>query len=193
MRSSIFKHLDGIALCPTFLSIHKRGIFNEFSKEKISLSYLVEKFQCNEGYLNVALRLFCCQGWLKQEINEADIYFRAQKDINFDEIYNKYKIVEKIFSETINYQTIVLDSENISNKILFDTITEYLQHNIKDKSLNIEKHVEGVIIAPILVHFSRHNFLNQKTIFSLDFIQNNDWKSLIKNLLIKTQLINSKS
>ena len=191
MRSSIFKHLDGIALCPTFLSIYKKGIFNEFSKEKISLSYLVEKFKCNEGYLNVALRLFCCQGWLKQEINEADIYFRTQKDINFDEIYNKYKIVEKIFSETINYQTIVSDSENISNKILFDTITEYLQHNIEDKSLNIEKHVEGVIIAPILVHFSRQNFLNQKTIFSLDFIQNNDWKNLIKNLLIKTQLINS--
>ena len=191
MRSSIFKHLDGIALLPTFLCIYRKGILNEFIDNKISLSHLVKKFKCNEGYLNVALRLFCCQGWLTQETDEEDIYFKIKKDINFDEIYNSYKIVEKIFSEKINYQTIVLDSEAISNKILFDTIKEYLKHNIESDSLNISKHLEGVIIAPILVHFSRNNFLNQKEIFSLDFIQNSDWQNLIKDLLIKIQLINS--
>ena len=80
MRSSIFKHLDGIALCPTFLSIQKKGLLNELSEEKTSLSYLTQTFKCNEGYLNVALRLFCCQGWLTQEIHEDDVYFKKNNN-----------------------------------------------------------------------------------------------------------------
>ena len=193
MRSSIFKHLDGIALCPTFLSIQKKGLLNELSEEKISLSYLTQKFKCNEGYLNVALRLFCCQGWLTQEIHKDDVYFKTKKDINFDYIYNRYKIVENIFSEKINYQAIVSDVSNISNTILFDTIEQYLKHtqNNSNDPLNIEKHIEGVIVAPILVHLSRNNFLNQKETFSLDFIQNSDWQKIIKDLFLHIKLIDS--
>ena len=191
MRSSIFKHLDGIALCPTFLSTHKKRLLNEFSEKKTSLSYLAQKFKCNEGYLNVALRLFCCQGWLTQEICENDIYFKKNKDICFDDIYNKYKIVEPIFSKTINYHTIFSDTDSITETILFDTIKEYLEHTIIDDSLNIEKHLEGAILAPILVHFSRNNFLKFNEGFSLDFIKNNEWKKIIKNLFIKSKLIDA--
>ena len=84
MRSSIFLHLDGIALCPTFLCIYKKGILNDFIDNKTSLSNLVKKYRCNEGYPNIALRLLCCQGWLKQEIKEGEIYFTKNNHIDFD-------------------------------------------------------------------------------------------------------------
>ena len=191
MRSSIFLHLDGIALCPTFLCIYKKGVLNDFTDNKASLSKLVKKYKCNEGYLNIALRLLCCQGWLKQEIKEGEIYFTKNDHIDFDNIYNKYKIVEDIFSKKINYQSIYLDSNKISDSILFNTIKNYLNKIIIEDTLNINKHLEGVILAPILVYFSRNNFLSTDENFSLDFIKNNQWNKLIKDLFIKSKLIDS--
>ena len=81
MRSYIFYHLDGIALIPTILCLGKQNMLNEFSKKKISLSYLTKKYNANEGYLNVALRLLCCQGWLTQSFDNGDVFFVKNKSI----------------------------------------------------------------------------------------------------------------
>ena len=104
MRSFIFYHLDGIALIPTVLTLGKNNILNEFSEEKISLSSLSKKFQASEGYLNVALRLLCCQGWLSQEFQNNDVFFKKNESIDLVNIYNTYKIIEPFFLEEFNYE-----------------------------------------------------------------------------------------
>ena len=75
MRSYIFHHLDGIALIPTVLALGKKKIFNELTEKEVSLSNLSKKFNASEGYLNVALRLLCCQGWLSQNFKNDDVFF----------------------------------------------------------------------------------------------------------------------
>lgn len=56
LRSSIFRHLDGIVTAPVAVSLNKKGIIDHIlEKERIKLSDLTEQFKANEGYLNVAL------------------------------------------------------------------------------------------------------------------------------------------
>ena len=101
MRSFIFYHLDGIALIPTVLTLGKNNILNEISENKTSLSSLVKKFNASEGYLNVALRLLCCQGWLSQYFEKNDVFFVKNKSIDLKSIYNTYKIIEPFFEKFI--------------------------------------------------------------------------------------------
>ena len=82
LRSYIFYHLDGIAVIPTVLALGKKKILNEFKDEKISLSLLSKKYNANEGYLNISLRLLCCQGWLTQCFEGNDILFQKKSSVD---------------------------------------------------------------------------------------------------------------
>ena len=62
-RSTIFRHLDGIGTAPSALILLEKGVLDFLIKEETSLlSHICEKFKCNEGYLNVALRILASQG-----------------------------------------------------------------------------------------------------------------------------------
>ena len=79
LRSILFRHLDGIGTAPTMFALHQQGVLAHLLEtEEVSLADLSQKFKANEGYLNVALRILCSQGWLEQEVNNADdvIVFR---------------------------------------------------------------------------------------------------------------------
>lgn len=170
MRSYIFYHLDGIALVPTIIALGKRNVLKEINGKKISLSKLTKKFGANEGYLNVALRLMCCQGWLNQYFEGDEIFFESKKTYDLLEIFNTYKIIEPYFNLNINYNKIFLSEKNQS-KILqenFELIKKYAieRENIKKKKnhLNLEKHIDGVILGPILVSLSRNHLLPIKSL-----------------------------
>jgi hypothetical protein len=78
-RADIFRHLDGIATAPTAFELHKSGILQYLSKNgSVKLSELVKQFHANEGYLNVALRVLCSQGWCRQTMLDDG------KDIAFE-------------------------------------------------------------------------------------------------------------
>ena len=74
-RDILFRHLDGITTAPTAYSLYKKGVLNYIlQNQKVSLTELVSKFNANEGYLNVALRVLASQGWLTQNIdNKNDV------------------------------------------------------------------------------------------------------------------------
>ena len=78
LRATIFQHLDGIGTAPTVHVLHKSGILNYLKEqERTDLASLTKAFKTNEGYLNVALKILCSQGWLMQEIraDEQNIVF----------------------------------------------------------------------------------------------------------------------
>ena len=69
LRSTLFRHLDGIAIAPTVSALQERGITN-FIQDNPHFTFqgIHEKFETNSGYLNVALRLLASQGWLTRNI-----------------------------------------------------------------------------------------------------------------------------
>ena len=70
LRSRLFRHLDGFPIAPTMVALKTRGVLDLFSKGgTVSLDDITSQCQGNEGYLQVALRLLCSQGWLVQDIN----------------------------------------------------------------------------------------------------------------------------
>ena len=70
LRSTIFRHLDGIATSTSIYTLYKHKVLDHILRlEIVDLHDLAKEFKANEGYLNVALRVVCSQGWLIQEIN----------------------------------------------------------------------------------------------------------------------------
>ena len=189
MRSFIFYHLDGIALIPTVLTLGKKNILDEFSEKKISLSSLSKKFNASEGYLNVALRLLCCQGWLSQHFESNDVFFKKNKSIDLINIYKTYKIIEPFFSQEFNYEEII----SKKNGELFHIMKLYKQNRHKiltteNQKLNLEKHIDGVVLGPILVFLSRKKLLNINNLNDLKI--NENWKNLLIDFCSILKMIN---
>lgn len=73
LRGTIFRHLDGIATATSAYSLHKKGVLEYILKEKkVDLKVLSKEFEANEGYLNIALRILCSQGWLNQQLDTSN-------------------------------------------------------------------------------------------------------------------------
>ncbi len=159
LRGVIFRHLDGIATSTTTYALHKKGVLDFLlEKSTITIEEVTSKFNANEGYLNVALRILCSQGWLNQEIDNLNntITYRTNKNSKtafklahlYEDAVNllRYSIrfpeerigsdaflaLERIFKKYENHFGLITnEEESIENQIL--------------------KHIEGVIIAPIIV------------------------------------------
>lgn len=158
-RSELFRHLDGLVIAPTAYALYKKGILACFEKQsEWELGELSRKFNANEGYLNVALRLLCSQGWLSQKVfNDEDrVVFSVTNNfksalhliplyegvVNLLEISGKYherrfevepfqylKGVYKQYSQ--NYGIDISDQESVEYQII--------------------KHIEGFIVGPSVV------------------------------------------
>ncbi|MDX8553135.1 class I SAM-dependent methyltransferase [Tenacibaculum sp. 1B UA] len=162
LRSRLFRHLDGIVTCPAAYTLHEKGITNYLLKKKsVSLNEITSEFNANDGYLNVALRTLCSQGWLTQhvdnthntvqfKINKASAiafsYFHLYKDafslLRFSESYSarKFEIepfekLENLYKNFTNNFGITLPSTSKEKEILTQILT----------------HIEGIIVGPTTV------------------------------------------
>lgn len=58
-RSDLFRHLDGIVFAPTAYMLYERGILQHvLQNQQVEINEISKAFDTNEGYLNVALRMF---------------------------------------------------------------------------------------------------------------------------------------
>ena len=114
--SNLFQHLDGIVLIPIISELQKHKILDYIHlKKKCSLKKLTKKYNANEGYLNVALRLLCSQGLMTQEIKGGNVFFidqKLKKWLSLD-ILSKYKITEKKADSTNPYYNKTSERKNI--------------------------------------------------------------------------------
>jgi len=156
-RSLLFRHLDGIATATTAFSLHKKGVLDYLlQQKKISLTALAKQFNANVGYINVGLRVLCSQGWLTQHINSSDgtiIY----------EINEKSKIafaLAPLYEDAINLlqYSVLFPEERIGADafIALERIFKKIENNYNISNFNevenqVLKHIEGVVIAPIIV------------------------------------------
>ena len=159
LRGTIFRHLDGIATATSAFTLHKKGVLQYLLEHKIaSLPDLTTKFNANEGYLNVALHLLCSQGWLEQQLNNKNdnisYKINAQSKRAFN-LVHLYEDVVKLLSYSVTFPEERIGSdafialERVFNKYESQFgITEVQENSIEQQVLI---HIEGVIIAPIIV------------------------------------------
>lgn len=162
LRGRLFRHLDGIVTCPSAFVLFDRGITTELLKNKTSsLSELTNQFNANEGYLNVALRTLCSQGWLEQHVNNKNNTVSYQTNKLSSIAFKYFHLYEKAFDllkVTENFKSRKFTSESLHQ--LEALYNEYENHfNITAPKSNDEEniltqiriHIEGIIIGPTIV------------------------------------------
>lgn len=162
-RADLFKHLDGIVTAPTVACLNRKGVLQHLlTVKEDSIASLSAHFKANEGYLNVALRVLCSQGWLTQKIdnakneiiyqtndkseiafNSAHAYNDVDDLLKFSGRFHNRKFVKEPFEKLMhiveNYK------ENYGFKKSEDEFTNGIQNQIL-------KHIEGIMVGPTVVH-----------------------------------------
>jgi hypothetical protein len=113
LRSTIFRHLDGLVTAPVAYSLHKRGVLSFLlDKKEATLDELTSHFKANEGYLNVGLRVLCSQGFLHYHINNAtdEIKFTIteKSEIAFS-LFHLYEDVVDLLQFSMQFHTRLFD------------------------------------------------------------------------------------
>ena len=160
LRSTIFRHLDGIATATTAYALHKKGVLEYIlAQKKVTLDELVEKFNANDGYLNVALRVLCSQGWLEQILdNETDHIFYETNSKSNDafKLVSIYEDAVKLlkYSDRFAEEKMISTDAFIALERVFKMFETNYGLDISDSSsieFQVLKHLEGVIAGPIIV------------------------------------------
>ncbi|RLD28267.1 MAG: class I SAM-dependent methyltransferase [Bacteroidetes bacterium] len=159
LRGTIFHHLDGIATSTTAYTLHKKGVLNFILEhKKVNLKELVTTFSANEGYLNIALRILCSQGWLMQHLDNTNdtIFYEINENsqIAFNLAYI-YEDAVSLLKYSVNFpkERIGLDAFFALERIFKKYESQFGLKNAAKGSIEhqILKHIEGVIVAPIIV------------------------------------------
>lgn len=163
LRSKLFRHLDGIVTCPAAYVLHENGVTDFLLEQgKANLSDLSEKFKANDGYLNVALRTLCSQGWLVQEVdnenNRVAFSVNDRSAMAFGH-FEMYKEAAELLRMTEHYHARKFQKEPFEKlEQVFRDFKKYggteSSENGKDDSVKrqILRHIEGIILGPTLVH-----------------------------------------
>ena len=178
LRSILFRHLDGIALCCPISVLNKNGVLNYIKNNpEFNIQDVLSEYKCNSGYINISLRLLSSQGWLIQKIlndGESINYNLTKKGTDFLALAKHYNKFAKSFKLLINIDQYLY--KNTPKKIINEII------NLIDllKSLNIKsyqehsteweiiKHLEGVIVGPILVSLGMTEYFKNNSKFKID-------------------------
>lgn len=185
LRSSIFRHLDGIVLAPVLTVLSEAKILDFIlEKKEIELSEITRKFDVNEGYLNVALRVLASQNYLNYQIDnernliQISINENSEKAFSFQNIY-------KDLNEFLSDEDLI-KSREISEELcrkwiqLFDQYKSFLLEKSDENSLEfqLKKHIEGVLIGPIIVKLGMsgmfHKYFMEASFSAGEFHKNPD-------------------
>jgi hypothetical protein len=160
LRSTIFRHLDGIATATTAFALHKKGVLAHLlSVKRTSIATLAEAFNANEGYLNIALRILSSQGWLDQSLNTQDNSVEFSTNNNSQEAFNLVPLYEdavnllKYSDRFASDKMISADAFIVLERIFKKFESAYGIDVSDENSINYQvlKHIEGVIAGPIIV------------------------------------------
>lgn len=158
LRSSIFRHLDGIVTAPVFATLNRKGILASFVQNKtVEISELSQEFQANEGYLNVALRVLASQGFLDYELNHTTNQIHISTNENSEIAFSHHEVYDEL-------NQFLAQDDLIYSKIISDELggkwmklyRKYQTNLLADFDVNsidyqLQKHIEGCLVGPIIV------------------------------------------
>jgi SAM-dependent methyltransferase len=162
LRSTIFRHLDGLVTAPVGYALHKKGVLAFIlDKKETTLTELTSVFKANEGYLNVALRVLSSQGFLNYQVNNATeeikIGITDKSEIAFS-LFHLYEDVVELLQFSMQFHprifedapfeklSLIFEKYKKNYGVLFsdDSLVNEIQHQIL-------KHIEGSLVGPTLV------------------------------------------
>ena len=171
LRTTIFKHLDGIVTAPIVVAIQQKNILESIiSEKKTTLSNLTEKTSANKGYLNVALRTLASQGFLEYKVNNEKDEITVFSNSNTEKLLTFVPLYEKIIpflKETTSsqFQNFELSSFSDYTYLLdeFRNNFGYSETEIKENEIlqQVLKHIEGCIAAPIIVQLGMRGMFHK--------------------------------
>ncbi len=162
LRSEIFRHLDGIVVCPTAYTLHEKGVLDFLlQNERATLEDLTTEFKANDGYLNVALHVLSGQGWLNQHLDnlsdKISYSITSSSKIAFG-LIPLYKDVVELNKLSGKYHPRKFEIEpfrklekileRYKNLYSINLSTEDSTRHIQEQVL---KHIEGLIVGPTVV------------------------------------------
>lgn len=161
-RDELFRHLDGIAMAPVAFALKEKGVLDLLlEKKNCSLSEIIEHTHCNEGYLNVALRMFASQGWLEYSLdnisNTVSIAINDKSDIAFGmtdrykEVVHFMKVSEEFHPRHFEQEQFAILSRILNKYKNGDYAAVSEDKRIAEIEHQIAKHIEGVLVGPITV------------------------------------------
>ncbi|MDQ6469872.1 class I SAM-dependent methyltransferase [Flavobacterium sp. LHD-80] len=164
-RSSIFRHLDGLATAPVAIALKNHAVL-EFilDKKQLELAELVTAFKANEGYLNVGLRILASQGFLDYEVNNSTqkitISVNKKTEIAFS-MFHLYEDVVNLLQfsgqfhprlfEDAPFEKLDLIFEKYKKNYDILPSNDPLTNSIQEQIL---KHIEGYLIGPTIVRLA---------------------------------------
>src|SRR5690554_2184868 len=162
LRNNIFRHLDGLATAPIMTALNNKGILDYILlKKEVSLQDLTDKFNANEGYLNVALRVLSSQGFLNYHIDNAKDYISfsitEKTQYAFAMTYLYDDVVEFLQLSGGRFPREFEDRPFEKLNVLFEKYKNNYGVLFSENPLENEvqhqmlKHVEGYLVAPTIV------------------------------------------
>lgn len=172
LRSTIFRHLDGLATAPVAIALEKKGVLDFILEQKeVTLSELVQKFKANEGYLNVGLRILCSQGFLDYHIDtENDVISVSVNDkskIAFSLFYLYQDVVDLLHFSTKFHPRLFEEEPFHKLNAIFEKYKKNYGIALSDDALTAEiqkqilKHVEGYLVGPTLVRLGMNGMFHK--------------------------------
>ncbi|MDB4285757.1 class I SAM-dependent methyltransferase [bacterium] len=163
LRGTLFRHLDGIVTAPAAFALKENGVCDYLLAEKsVSLTDILANFKANDGYLNVALRTLCSQGWLVQHIdNKNDLVRYEINDLSeiafkhfdmYQDAVSLLRISEKYHPRKFEMEPfLMLESifKQYKNNFGIELSSEKKTRSIQEQIL---AHIEGIIVGPTVVH-----------------------------------------
>ncbi len=162
LRAVLFKHLDGIVTAPVAFSLHQKGVLAYLlERQKTSLKELAKKFDANQGYLNVGLRVLASQGFIDQtvDIENDNVFYTInnKSEIAFGH-FNLYEDAFRLmqFPEKFQPRNFGLQPFEILDLCFKRYKNNYDIMFSEDEAINaIQKqiltHIEGILVGPIIV------------------------------------------
>ena len=177
LRSDLFRHLDGIVIAPTVDALEKQGVLQHLLKHKeLELTDACNIFKANEGYMNVALRLLCSQGWLTQHLNNHKDEIKYTINDKSEEAFalaHLYKDVVDLVKFSGKYPKRLFHVEPF--KRMENIMKEYMVKFNLTKETEIThqilKHIEGILVGPTVVQLGMSGMFHKyfmETSFSAD-------------------------
>jgi len=161
-RSELFRHLDGIAIAPVAFALKEKGVLDFIlKKNKLTLHDITEAFTCNDGYLNVGIRMMASQGWLHYEIdnttNRIALCVNDRSAIAFEQI-EKFadavafmKVSEAFHPRHFNLEQFSLLSRNFNKYKSGAYEPQSDDALVREIETQIARQIEGVLVGPITV------------------------------------------
>ncbi|MFV8370140.1 class I SAM-dependent methyltransferase [Flavobacterium sp. LB2R40] len=162
LRSTIFKHLDGLVTAPVAHELYKKGILSYIlDRKEATLAELSSYFEANEGYLNVGLRVLCSQGFMDYDINSStdQIKFSINnKSAAAFSLFHLYTDVVDLLHFSMQFHPRLFEDAPFERlRIIFEKYKENYEISFSDDPLvnsiqhQILTHIEGCLVGPTLV------------------------------------------